>query len=84
MELTSLQKSLFLEVAEAAETGRYCHGNGAIWNIVDADGNSVVINTMESTRSLCDQESTEKYLAHSPAYRSDNVARDLRTFVLEG
>lgn len=36
---------LFIEVIKAAAGGRYCHGNGALWCIVDVHGNNVCIDT---------------------------------------
>jgi len=38
--------SLYMEVINAATSGRYCHGNGVQWCIVDGHGNHVVINTL--------------------------------------
>ncbi len=40
--------NLFIRVIKAAESGNFCHGNGAIWCIVE-DGKNVVINTMNGT-----------------------------------
>ena len=37
---------LFMEVINAAKSGRYCHGNAAQWHIVDVQGNSLCIDTI--------------------------------------
>lgn len=49
--MTDRLADLFQEVIDAAKEGRYCHGNGAIWCIVektwDGQFRNVVINTAE-------------------------------------
>ena len=37
--------NLFIEVINAAKTGRFCHGNAAQWYIVDVQGNNLCIDT---------------------------------------
>lgn len=52
--MTDRLADLFQEVIDAAKEGRYCHGNGAIWCIVekawDGQFRNVVINTAEVNR----------------------------------
>lgn len=46
--------NLYMEIAEAAKNERFCHGNSAVWCIVDINGNDVVINTMNGSRTIVD------------------------------
>ena len=59
--------TLFMEVINAAENGRYMYGNGAMWYIVDGFGQKVLINTVDGTRTLI------------PNYNAAEAHTDLRT-----
>lgn len=59
--------TLFMEVINAAENGRYMYGNGAMWYIVDNYGQKVMINTVNGTRELI------------PSYNAAEAHTDLHT-----
>jgi hypothetical protein len=67
--------NLFIEVLQAAAGGRFCHGNGAQWCVVDKMGNSVVIDTQAGTVTRTARNPIEP---HS----SNTVVRMLEDFLL--
>lgn len=67
--------SLFMEVINAAANGRYCHGNGAQWCIVDVQGNNLCIDTISGK--------TEFVAPNPVAPHTDMVtARNLEQFLM--
>lgn len=68
--------SLYMEVINAATSGRYCHGNGVHWCIVDKHGNDVVINTLTGITTV--------QLVPNPVkpYVNMDIARTLEQFIM--
>lgn len=67
--------NLFIEVINAANDGRYCHGNGAQWCIVDNDGNNVVIDTIRNERVIVD--TPNQVAPHAEVATAANLERFL-------
>jgi hypothetical protein len=83
MALTSKMIELLKIVIEAAEDGRFCHGNGANWVIVDKSNRDVVVSidhTRESISKMSAEES-KRYLNGTPAHRSQSTADSLKNFI---
>lgn len=83
MALTSKMIELLKIVIEAAEDGRFCHGNGANWVIVDKGNRDVVVSidhTRESISKMSADES-KRYLSGTPAHRSQSTADSLKNFI---
>lgn len=83
MALTSKMIELLKIVIEAAEDGRFCHGNGANWVIVDKGNRDVVVSidhTRESISKMSAEES-KRYLSGTPAHRSQSTADSLKNFI---
>jgi hypothetical protein len=83
MALSSLQKDLIRQVITAAREGRYCHGNGAIWCIVDKNNTKsvIVIDHVAGTRKVMSADESEKYLRNSRAYHDESTAKSLEDFI---
>jgi hypothetical protein len=83
MKLSALQVSLLKEVIEAAKDGRYCHGNGANWVIVDKrDRNTVIhIDHVRSERKVMSATESENYLRGNRPFRDDKTAQSLTDFI---
>ena len=83
MVLTSKMIELLKQVITAAEEGRFCHGNGATWVIVDKSNQEMVI-TIDHTRESLEKmsaEASKKYLAGTPAHKSQSTADSLKNFI---
>jgi hypothetical protein len=83
MALTSKMIELLKLVIVAAEDGRFCHGNGATWVIVDKSNREMVI-TIDHTRESMEKmspEASKKYLAGTPAHKSQSTADSLKNFI---
>lgn len=84
--MTDWLAGLFGQVISAAKEGRYCHGNGAIWCIVeetyDGQYKNVVINTSEIN---FDGKIGRKEYVDTPnpvaPYKADNVVNSLEQYL---
>jgi hypothetical protein len=82
MPLSSLQISMLRRVIEAAKTGRYCHGNGADWAIVDESRTRVIaLNHVRGDESIFSDEESARYLANTPAHSSESTVKSLTEFI---
>ena len=83
MALTSKMIELLKVVIAAAEDGRYCHGNGADWVIVDKNNREMVIaiNHTRETSEKLSAEASKKYLANTPAHKDQKTADSLKNFI---
>jgi hypothetical protein len=81
--LNDKQKTLLKEVIEAARDGRYCHGNGAIWVIVEKGNPKQVIwiDHVRMTRKKSTPAESENYLKSTRAHKSDDTVRSLENFI---
>jgi hypothetical protein len=84
--MTDYTYNLFQQVIDAAKEGRYCHGNGAIWCIVEKQLNgsirNVVINTSETGYN--NQLGTKQYVdTANPVdpYVAMTTANNLESFL---
>ena len=84
--LSGTQKDLIRMVIRAARDGRYCHGNGADWAIVDPTNKSMVlaINHVTGKIAHLSQSESEKYLRNTRPHRDEATARDLENFIAKG
>jgi hypothetical protein len=85
--MTDRLADLYQEVIDAARDGRYCHGNGAIWCIVektwDGQFQNVIINTAEINpfdgkpgfKQYC--ETANPVLPHKAEMTANNLERFL-------
>jgi len=83
MALNSKQIELIKIVIAAAEDGRYCHGNGADWVIVEKGNTDTVIaiNHVRESMSKMNSEDSKKYLANTRAHRDQSTADSLKNFI---
>jgi len=83
MALTGKMIELLKIVIEAAESGRFCHGNGATWVIVDKNNRDIVISIDHTRESLekMSAEASKKYLVGTPAHKSQSTADSLKNFI---
>ena len=83
MALTSKQIELLKVVIAAAEDGRYCHGNGADWVIVEKGNTDIVIaiNHVRETTSKMNSDESKKYLANTRAHKDQSTADSLKNFI---
>jgi hypothetical protein len=83
MALTNKMIELLKIVIEAAEDGRFCHGNGADWVIVDKGNRDVVIaiNHVRESSSKMSADESKRYLSNTPAHRDQSTANSLRNFI---
>ena len=81
--LSSLQKDLLRQVITAAREGRYCHGNGANWVIVDKNDFTRVIHIdhVRGSREVLSTADSEKYLKNSKPYHDEETAKSLEKFI---
>lgn len=80
--LSSMQISMLRKVIDAANSGRYCHGNGADWVIVDESRTRVIaLNHVSGTESVFSDEDSARYLANTPAHSSESTAKSLTSFI---
>lgn len=63
---------LFIRVIKAAREGRFMHGNGAQWNIVDESGRKIVIDTTNNTVEFTPDYDGKPYTSHDLAYRLED------------
>jgi hypothetical protein len=82
LALSSAQVSMLRRVIDAAQTGRYCHGNGADWVIVDESRTRVIaLNHVTGTESVFSDEDSARYLASTPAHSSETTVTSLTSFI---
>jgi hypothetical protein len=83
MALSSKQIELLKIVIAAAEDGRYCHGNGADWVIVEKGNTDTVIaiNHVRESTSKMNPEESKRYLANTRAHRDQSTADSLKNFI---
>jgi len=83
MFLTNRQIDLLKLVIEAAKEGRYCHGNGADWVIVDKNNKDTVVHINHVTGSISklDKDSSANYLKNYKPYKSESTASSLTEFI---
>jgi hypothetical protein len=65
-----------MRVIEAARAGRYMHGNGAMWYLVDEQGRQVLIDTVNGTITPCPE-----YNASEP-HVNNVVANELENWLM--
>lgn len=72
-------ETLSVKVAQAAEEGRYCHGNGNYFVYVE-DGDLVTVSLVDKTieRSPMTSESAQRYLSSNRPYRDLATADSMR------
>lgn len=80
----TLRIQMLEKVIKACEEGRYCHGNGGDWWIVDTDGKTVI--TYWTAGNPCKEERlnadrSAKYLASTKPRKDSNTAKNLRDFI---
>ena len=70
-------------VIAAAEDGRFCHGNGADWVIVEKGNTStvIVINHVSESTSKMTADESKRYLNNTPAHKSQSTADSLKNFI---
>lgn len=80
--LSSYQVSTLKRVIDAAQSGRYCHGNGADWVIVDESRkNVIVLNHVTGHESTMNDEESARYLASTMAHTSESTVKSLTEFI---
>ena len=80
--LNAQQINMLQRVIDAANAGRYCHGNGADWVITDESRTIVkTMNHVTGDESTMTVEDSARYLASTPAHTSESTAKSLAEFI---
>ena len=80
--LSPSQKDMLQTVIEAAASGRYCHGNGAIWVITNEDRTAVTtIDHVTGMIKMMNAEDSAHYMSSTRPHTDLSVVESLTHFI---